>query len=60
MEAHRRGASEVIVEEQVVASEMTRLLETGLARARSQLTEPETVAEASDNSPDHEARAACP
>jgi voltage-gated potassium channel Kch len=28
MEAHRRGADEVIVEEQVVAAEMTRLLES--------------------------------
>jgi hypothetical protein len=27
MEAHRRGADEVIVEEQVVAKEITRLLE---------------------------------
>jgi monovalent cation:H+ antiporter-2, CPA2 family len=46
MEAHRRGASEVIIEEQAVASEMTRLLEAGLARAKSQLAEPEAVAEA--------------
>jgi voltage-gated potassium channel Kch len=27
MEAHRRGANEVVIEEQVVAAEMTRLLE---------------------------------
>lgn len=35
MEAHRRGASEVIVEEQVVAGEIARLLKAGAARARS-------------------------
>lgn len=46
MEAHRRGANEVIVEEQVVASEMTRLLEAGIARSKSSTPEPEPVAEA--------------
>ncbi|HEY2587705.1 MAG TPA: NAD(P)-binding protein [Tepidisphaeraceae bacterium] len=46
MEAHRRGASEVIVEEQVVASEMTRLLEAGLARPKPPASEPEPVGEA--------------
>jgi len=31
MEAHRRGADEVIVEEQVVARELTRVIEAGIS-----------------------------
>jgi CPA2 family monovalent cation:H+ antiporter-2 len=46
MEAHRRGANEVIVEEQVVASEMTRLLQAGFDRAKGATHDGEALAEA--------------
>ena len=38
MEAHRRGANEVIIEEQVVAQEFTRLLQVPEAEAAAELS----------------------